>query len=183
MNKQIEEVNSKQTVLEIKRYFQAKSKGNVMDRNEKSDSNGFNEFNEKNIYLALEESLINTPNKICKNKLNSILDQFKHNIKNHNVDLDTCKPSGIKLFHKEKLENILKNKIEDQLNLKNCPKNTFLTYNFIKNSKTGEYESNELKQKTNQNINNSVELKENVNNTASNSKVRAMIAKFESKEL
>lgn len=92
--------------------------------------------------------------------------------KNDEKIIQNCKPSEIKDFHKEKLEKILKSKLNDQLIKKINPQNSFLSFEFKKNSKTGEYESLEY-----QNLAKSHNF--SVPSIQGN-RVKEMISKFES---
>lgn len=94
---------------------------------------------------------------------NSVNKKNEHQVEN-------CKPSEIKSIHKEKLESILRNKIIDQNALKRSPQNSFLTYDFKKNIKTGEYESLELQK---------AEKPMLSQNNSRSSKVKDMVARFE----
>lgn len=55
------------------------------------------------------------------------------------LDGDSCRPSGLKDFQREKLEKICKNKIKDQL--RNQANVSFVSFEFTKNGRTGEYEA------------------------------------------
>lgn len=100
------------------------------------------------------------------------IDHFKSIEKRSNDQIvQNCKPSEIKDFHKEKLEKIIKNKLNDQkFTIKN-PQNTFLNFDFKKNLKTGEYESSEC-----QNLSKSYGP---LNLTYKSSKIKDLISKFE----
>ncbi|ELA42886.1 uncharacterized protein VICG_00201 [Vittaforma corneae ATCC 50505] len=65
------------------------------------------------------------------------------NTNGHDV-ADTCRPSKLNDFQKEKLERICKSKVNSQLKHQT---ETFMNYDFRKNSKTGEYEIDECSSK------------------------------------